>query len=145
MSSSSTCTGAHTNTHKQKYLCVSLQRRLLKHGRVLYYSCCAFCRTQLLVRFYVSKWWKTIKKDNIAAYTAALHHRWAQEKDKERRSKSMMAQSHKMNNGFSLLMVQGNNTRAISTRNYHHHSRTCTEEKRKRPKSVHNLLNSLWI
>lgn len=46
----------------------------------------------------------------------------------------MMAQSHKMNNGFSLLMVQGNNTRAISTRNYHHHFRTCTEAKRKKTK-----------
>lgn len=54
--------------------------------------------------------------DNSAASAASLHHRGAQGEDKERRSNRMMAQSHRMNNGLSLLMVQGNSTVAISTR-----------------------------
>lgn len=54
--------------------------------------------------------------DNSAASAASLHHREAQGEDKERRSNRMMAQSHRMNNGLSLLMVQGNSTVAISTR-----------------------------
>lgn len=134
VSSSSTCTGAHTNTHQHTYLHASLQGRPLKCGIAFYYSCCAFCMTQPLVCVYVCKWWKRIKVDNTAASTATLHHRWAQGEDKERKSNRMMAQSHRMNNGLSLLMVQGNSTMAISTRNYHHHSRTWREEKRKRQK-----------
>lgn len=64
-----------------------------------------------------------------------------------------MAQSHRMNDGLSLLMVQGNSAMAISTRNYHHHSRTWREEKRKKQKivstiylmhDVFNVWSNLW-
>lgn len=54
--------------------------------------------------------------DNTAASAASLHRGRAQGEDKERRSNRMMAQSHRMNNDLSLLMVRGNSTVAISTR-----------------------------
>lgn len=54
--------------------------------------------------------------DNTAASAGSLHHGGAQGEDKERRSNRVTDQSHRMNNGLSLLMVQGNSTVAISTR-----------------------------
>lgn len=105
----------HIHTQNHTFSHASLQEKPLKHGIAFYFSCCADWK-RLIVSFFVCEWWKRIKMDNAAASAASVHHGRAQREDKERRSNRMMAQSHRMKNSSSLLMVQENRTMAISTR-----------------------------
>jgi len=82
--------------------------------------------------------------DNATASAASPNHERTQGEDKERRSHRMMAQSHRMNNDLSLLMVLGNSAVAISKRKCiispgHREG----EKERERPKKcVQCLLNA---
>lgn len=53
---------------------------------------------------------------DTAASAASLHDRQAQTEVKERRRNRMIAQRHRMNNGLSVRMLQGNSIVANTTR-----------------------------
>lgn len=134
----------HTHTHRQAQGLACFRPRETWHS-ILFWPLSVWKR--LLVCFFVYKWWKRIKLDNTAASAASLHHGRAQGDDKERRRNRMMAQSHRMNDDLSLLMIQGNSTVAISTRKCIISPGHGEGEKKgeRQKKCVQYLLNVWWI